>query len=113
MDKLGFINECFYKTLGAREQYFDNEDSTWINYNPFYGYSSGYNPFESFKDLLSVYNITLESYEGEFAFDDNFVEYVIDGEKYLSHIQDYRDEYTGLILLQYDRLKKEEDLINE
>lgn len=99
MNKVAFINECFYKTLGAREQYFDTEDYTWM----------GYNPFESFKDLLSAYNITLESYEGELAVEDNFVEYVIDGEKYLSHIQDYRDEYTGLILLQYDRLKKEED----
>lgn len=99
MEKLDLINECFYKTLGAKEQYFDTEDLAWL----------GYNPFESFKDLLSAYNITLEDYAGELAFDDSFVEYVIDGEKYLSYIRDYRDDYTGLIMLQYHALEKEED----
>ena len=99
MDKLTLINECFYKTLGAKEQYFDTEDLAWL----------GYNPFESFKDLLSAYNITLESYEEELGFNTSFVEFVIDKENYLSYIRDYRDDYTGLIMLQYHALEKEED----
>lgn len=99
MDKLALINECFYKTLGAKEQYFDTEDLAWI----------GYNPFESFKDLLSAYNITLESYEGELGLNTYFVEFIIDKENYLSYIREYQDDYTGLIMLQYHALEKEED----